>query len=129
MVVKFESLSNKFKVGDIVVLRYGAFERFPGKKLVTSHHMFVVVDTENVCEISSQSHKVSEKYPWNVEIQDWTQTGLVKPSHVKTDTYGEVDDADVFEKIGELSERDKQRVLHAYQQSPQSYILEWYERG
>lgn len=119
-----EKLSN-YHVGDILLLQYGTFKQRPGSALLSSHHLFVVVDAENVCPISSNQSKVSSKYPYNILIKDWSTAGLSKPSHVKTDSYGEISDTNVFKYIGHLSDEDKNNVLSSYQNSPQNYILEW----
>ena len=119
-----EELIN-YKPGDVASLKYGTFIKSPGKEIVSSHHLFVVVDSENVCEISSKNNKVGDNFPYNVELKSWSSAGLVKPCHVKTDCYGEVDDCSVFKLIGHLSEEDQKNVLASYQNSPQNYILEW----
>lgn len=117
-----------YKPGDIVKLKFGCFKSLVGRQIVSSNHLFVVVDSENVCEISSQNNKVSGKFKWNVEIKDWKSAGLLKPSHVKTDCYGEVDDHSIFKYYGKLSEEDRSNVLSRYSASPQNTILEWYEQ-
>lgn len=122
-----ESINN-YNVGDIVKLKYGSFKKNPGKTLVGSHHLFVIVDDNNVCVLSSNMSKVNKRYRYNIEITDWKDAELHKPSHVKTDTYGTVDDFDIFTKIGSLSEKDLSKVIKSYNRSPQNYILEWIVR-
>lgn len=122
-----ETLST-YSPGDIVLLVRGTFTRYPGTTLISMNHLFVVVDDKNVCEISSKNSKVSSKFPYNVEILNWSQAGLRKPCHVKTDTYGEIDDSGVFKLIGHLSNSDLTRVLKSYQLAPQNYRLELMRR-
>lgn len=116
---------NSYPVGSLLKLKYGAFKKYPGNKLLTTHHMFVVVDENNVCVVSSNNSKVNDKYPYNVEIIDWKDAGLNKPSHVKTDVYGEINDKDIFDLVGHLTNNDLEIVLSIYNKSPQYTKLEW----
>ena len=120
----FEELS-KYKPGDILKLKFGVFRTFPGNELVDTNHLFLVVDDINVCEISSQNHKVTSKFPYNIPVNDWKQAHLNKPSHAKLDSYGEISDDNVFKKIGELTASDRENILSKFKDVPQHYLLEW----
>ena len=126
--IKIVEELNNYSKGSIVKLKYGTFIKSPGQELIDSHHLFVVVDHENVCEISSQESKVTQKFPYNIPIEDWSSAGLRKPSHVKTDTYGKVNDKDVLELVGNLTKEDLNKVISSYNKSPHNYILEFINR-
>lgn len=116
-----------YSVGDIIKVKQEVFRKFPGKELIETGHLFVIVSEEDgtVCEISSQD-KVNERFPWNVAIQDWEHAGLRKASHVKTDTSGKLEGDDrVCDYIGHLSASDLENVLNAYRKAPQNVKLEW----
>jgi len=114
----------EFEVGDVAQLKRGVFKKIPGTALLKTNHMFVIVDNENVCEISFKNSKAIEKFPFNIPINNWKAANLHRPSHVKTDTYGKVSDFDIFRKIGYLTDFDLKRVLDSYIDSPQNTILE-----
>lgn len=120
-----EDLSNPSE-GDIILLKYGSFEKPYGKSLVTSHHLFVVVKTNpiTVCSISSVEDKVNERFPWNIPIKNLEGTNLRKPSHVKVDNSGIISEDDPFKFVGKLSDEDMANVLSKYKEAPQNYILE-----
>ena len=116
---------NKYEPGDILQLKFGTFKERPGNKLVSTSHMFLVVDELNVCTVSSHNNKVTDKYPYNIPINDWKEAHLNKPSHAKLDSYGEISDDNVFKKIGELTDNDKENILSKFKDAPQHYLLEW----
>lgn len=116
---------NKYNPGDIIQLKFGTFKERPGNKLVSTSHMFLVVDELNVCIVSSQMDKVNNKYPYNIPIQDWEEAHLNKPSHAKLDSYGEISDDNVFKKVGQLTDRDRENILSKFKDAPQHYLLEW----
>ena len=113
-----------YHVGDIVKLKFDTFTTDLSNRLVKENHPFVIVDTEPyiVCEVSS---KMDKQYPWNVVIQEWKYAGLLRPSHVKTDQYGEIQPEDIFRVYGTLHKKDLNRVLISYFKSPQNYKFEW----
>ena len=131
MAVKFldEAVNKKLVVGDILQMSYGSFLKPLGTQLVNTHHMFVIVKTSpyTVCEVSSQTSKVSGKFAWNVPLTDWKLEGLKRPSHIKTDTSGVITDTDAYKYVGTLTPNDLKSVLSAYGKAPQNYILEGLE--
>ena len=111
--------------GDIIKLKVGAFKKYPGNTLVKSGHLFAVVDEDHVCVISSNNSKVNEKYPYNIEITDYSSAGLRKPSHVKVDVSGVIEDSEVFDYVGHLNDEDLIRVVNAYKNAPLHTLLEY----
>ena len=111
--------------GDIIKLKVGAFKKYPGNTLVKSGHLFAVVDEDHVCVISSNNSKVNEKYPYNIEIIDYSSAGLRKPSHVKVDVSGTIEDSEVFDYVGHLSNEDLVKVVNAYKNAPLHTLLEY----
>lgn len=120
-----EDLLN-LSTGDIIFLKYGAFEQPYGASLIDSHHLFVVVKTDpvTVCSISSVAGKVNDNFPWNIPIKDREGTNLRKPSHVKVDNSGIISEDEAFKIVGKLSDEDRANVLAKYAEAPQNYILE-----
>ena len=126
-----EAVQN-LKVGDIVQLRTNLFKN-PRAAIMTApgtQHMFIVVKTDPivVCGVSSQM-KYIERYPWSIVLDDWESEGFYKPSHVRTNNSGEVNDPNnVFKRIGHLSDHDLAKVLKAYQAAPQDVKLEHFNK-
>ena len=120
---------NKYELGNILQLKFGTFKERPGNKLVSTSHMFLVVDELNVCTVSSQNDKVTDKYPYNIPIQDREEAHLDKPSHAKLDSYGETSDDNVFKKVGQLTDRDRENILLKFKDAPQHYLLEWIQHS
>ena len=121
-----ESKTFRVSIGDIVSLKKTAFQTEVPKNLIKEHHMFVVVNKNPlvVCPISSNTTKVGKHYPYNIELEDWEQEGLYKPSHAKTDCSGVIENQDVYKLYGFLTTKDEMAVRSAYLEAPQKTILE-----
>lgn len=119
-IILSEKLSTQFSPGTVIKVRSSRFpDGSEGERLARSGHPFVVMDSDNVCVISSVENKVSDRFPYNIEIKDSDAAGLNKAnSHVKTDRRTEIDDDDVFQVIGHLSNKDYNDIKKRFDQVP-----------
>lgn len=109
---------DKIEVGDIVILDKSK-SRFKTKlatDLVNKNHMFLVLDRNpiTICPISSNMNKVSKRYPDNVEILNWKDANLRKPSYAGIDVRGVIGQKEVYKIVGRISNKDKWRILNTY---------------
>lgn len=72
----------------------------------------VIVDNDMIAILSmyvtSQKH---ENDPFLIEIRDWQQSGLTKPSYAKIDKIIQIGESNLDQFIGELSEFDNLRIM------------------
>lgn len=103
------------QVSDIILIkRNNSLKDVVSKRLVNSHHMFLVLSVNSsklgVSIISSQMRKVCSRFPFNIPLMDWSSEGLDKPSFVCLDTKGYVSKKDVYQVVGRISTDDLSRV-------------------
>ena len=103
------------QVSDIILIkRKNSLKDVVSKRLVNSHHMFLVLSVNSnklgVSIISSQMRKVCSRFPFNIPLMDWSSEGLDKPSFVCLDTKGYVSRNDVYKVVGRISTDDLSRV-------------------
>ncbi len=72
----------------------------------------VIVDNDMIAILSmyvtSQQH---ENDPFLIEIRDWKQSGLIKPSYAKIDKIIQIGESNLDQFIGKLSEFDNLRIM------------------
>lgn len=72
----------------------------------------VIVDNDMIAILSmyitSQQH---ENDPFLIEIRDWKQAGLTKPSYAKIDKIIQIGESNLDQFIGKLSEFDNLRIM------------------
>lgn len=72
----------------------------------------VIIDNDMLAILSmyitSQQHAED---PFLIEIRDWKQSGLTKPSYAKIDKIIQIGESNLDQRIGELSEFDNLRIM------------------
>ena len=126
---------NNLRIGDVVFLHSG-FHKNLGKQLINSHHRFIVVDDGVVCPVSSNTKWVSNKYPYNIMINDYKVANFTKPSYVDTSTRGEIEDKDVQKIVGHVSDSDLKNIYRGYLKydirnilEQTQMVLDFYKKG
>ena len=105
--------NSTLEVETLVFLKKDAFKKNPGKSLIESHHRFLILDIygESVAlPISSNMWQVTNQPDTCIEIQDYSEAGLTKPSYVDISSYGRVSSSVIERVVGKLSDRDAYEI-------------------
>lgn len=118
-----------YKKGDVVLLKKTAFKHNgEAYDCAAKGHMFLIINTHDdklrCCIMSSNKNKVNKKYKYNIPLDNSEEANLNKPmSHVKVDRQTiEINENNVYKKIGHLSSHDYIKVMTAFNNVKQTDI-------
>lgn len=119
----------KYKKGDVIKLKKSAFKQNgEAYKCSAEGHLFVIVNIYNdkltCCIMSSNDSKVNKKYKYNIPLDNPEDANLDKHlTHVKVDRQTiEINENDVYSKIGHLSSHDYIKVITNFRKVNKSDI-------
>ena len=71
----------------------------------------IVLDNDIIAILAVYVTSQNKNSPYSIEIEDWDSTGLSKPSWARIDRIISIDEMYMDCKVGELTERDKDKIL------------------
>lgn len=72
----------------------------------------IVIDEDTIAILAMYvTSKNKVENPYSIEIEDWKEAGLVKPSWTRIDKIVELQEWNMDRKIGDLSERDLKKIM------------------
>ena len=120
----------KYKIGDVVKLKAEYFNpNGQAYRCIKSGHLFILLgmldDRYIACISSSKINKVSDRFPYNILLQDATQAGYNNPkTHIKIDQQTiPVPKEAILKKIGHVSDRDYNKLIRVFINVPKNKVL------
>lgn len=114
---------NEPKVGEVWYVDFPFRETNDSKKRPA-----FILDNKRVAVLAAEITSVNKPFdPYRIEILDWKEAGLRTRSFVKIDCIDNIDELNVFYRIGTLSERDKikafQLIVDFHYEKPHDFSL------
>lgn len=120
----------QYEVGDVVKLNGDVFKNGGIlQRCARTGHLFVILakqdDNYIASIISSQSSKVTNRFPHNVGLKDATEAGLKKSNtHVKVDERTiPFNGSAILCKVGHISDKDTINLLKHYSDVAQNEVI------
>lgn len=71
----------------------------------------IVIDDDTIAILTVQVTSKDKNVPYSIELEDWDSVGLSKPSWARIDRIVKISEWNIESKIGELSDRDLNKIL------------------
>lgn len=80
------------------------------------HRPAIVIDDHTMAVLAMYVTSQNKNIAYSIEIEDWEKAGLQRKSWARIDRTIEIEIASIDKKIGELSDRDLQKVMQLYKE-------------
>lgn len=96
----------KYNIGDVwwVHFPYGDEEK-------EKRRPAIIIDSETIAILAMYVTSKNKDNPYSIEIKDWKETGLSKPSWTRIDKIVSISEWYMDRKIGRLSEKDSLKIM------------------
>lgn len=99
-------MTKKYNVGEVWWTHF-PFEEINDEK----HRPAIIIDDETIAILAMYVTSQDKNNPFNVEITDWREAGLVVPSWARIDKIVKMAEWRMDRKIGDLSQRDSIKIM------------------
>lgn len=105
---------NNYTIGDVLLVDY-PYDNSIQSKLRPA----IVVNDNQILVLCMYVTSKNKDHHYSIEILDWKQAGLESPSWARIDRVAPIEEYQVFERLGVLSDRDFEKIFTLYKK----YVL------
>ena len=99
----------KYNVGDVWWVHFPYRDEEKEKRRPA-----IVIDDETIAILAMYVTSKNKENPYSIEIEDWAETGLKKPSWTRIDRVVSISEWHMDRKIGSLSSRDLIKIMQLF---------------
>ena len=99
----------KYNVGDVWWVHFPYRDEEKEKRRPA-----IVIDDETIAILAMYVTSKNKENPYSIEIEDWAETGLSRPSWTRIDKIVSISEWYMDRKIGNLSSRDLKKIMQLF---------------